>query len=150
MKILIVILGLLMTFKVFAGEEFINICSKGLVGKAIVRALNEKSCRSVSAERMSWLKDLKIEDEDLVEIPNDAFEGLTSLTELWINNTQLSAIPTKAFKYLPLLQTLGLDGNNITLIPDNAFADLKSLKYLVLHNTQISSISDYAFSRNFT
>ncbi|XP_050951690.1 podocan isoform X2 [Labeo rohita] len=90
------------------------------------------------------LQVLKVKDNQMVEIPEGALMGMSSLRELYLTNNQLklNSIYQGAWQELSTLTTLDLSGNMLSHIP----SDLpESLEFLHLQNNRISSISATAF-----
>ncbi|KAG8543221.1 hypothetical protein GDO81_025191, partial [Engystomops pustulosus] len=90
------------------------------------------------------LEILRLNDNEIGSIPQDALSGMTKLKELYMKNNKLkiSSIYPGAWAELSGLQLLDLSGNQLSYVP----ADLpESLEYLYLQSNRISSLPDSAF-----
>eukprot|EP00058_Branchiostoma_floridae_P019534 XP_002605024.1 hypothetical protein BRAFLDRAFT_85165 [Branchiostoma floridae] len=97
-------------------------------------------------------------NNNIQEIPTDAFNSLSSVVNLYLNNNPLTSLPLDAFRGLTTLQKLDLGECQISTIEDNAFRGLTELTDLTLDTNQgqpgvrhqpgkgqISTIEDNAF-----
>ncbi|XP_055380900.1 chaoptin isoform X2 [Condylostylus longicornis] len=91
---------------------------------------------------------LKISENHLTEIPDDAFTGLErSLWELMLPYNDLIEIPSKSFRHLHKLRHLDVSYNHITHIHHDSFRGLEdSLQTLVLKENCISRLESSSFS----
>ncbi|CAK1544185.1 unnamed protein product [Leptosia nina] len=84
----------------------------------------------------SFLKNLNLQDNELMEIPTKALKILKSLSLLDISKNRITYVENHAFSTLQELTTLKLSDNNVTLAP-YALAGLEnSLKNLNLKGTK--------------
>ncbi|KAM9324699.1 podocan [Gastrophryne carolinensis] len=100
--------------------------------------------RSVPYGLPKNLEILKLKDNEISSIPQDAFAGMTKLKELYLKNNKLkiNSFYTGAWAELNSLQLLDLSGNQLSYVPP----DLpENLEYLYLQNNKIATISDNAF-----
>lgn len=63
-------------------------------------------------------------------VPQDCFDGLSSLRHLWLDDNALTEVPVDALRSLSSLQAMTFALNKITHIPDRAFANLSNLVVL--------------------
>ncbi|CAH1272993.1 RTN4RL2 [Branchiostoma lanceolatum] len=87
-------------------------------------------------------------NNNIREIPTDAFNSLSSVENLYLNNNPLASLPPDAFRGLTALQKLDLGECQIGTIEENAFRGLTELTDLVLDTNQVSqigTIEDNAF-----
>ncbi|CAH1272995.1 RTN4RL2 [Branchiostoma lanceolatum] len=80
-------------------------------------------------------------NNNIREIPTDAFNSLSSVENLYLNNNPLASLPPDAFRGLTALQKLDLGECQIGTIEENAFRGLTELTDLVLDTNQIKSVS---------
>jgi Leucine-rich repeat (LRR) protein len=93
------------------------------------------------------IRDFRLSNNNQIsEIPERAFSGLSSLQELYLNDNVISEISERVFSDLSSLRRLQLNDNQIFKIHPNAFSGLTSLEELHLHNNRISEITPYTFS----
>ena len=89
--------------------------------------------------KLSELKILTLNDNDLIEVPNELFD-LTKLTILEIKNNELIDIPKQIGK-LARLRELDLRNNEFRVLP-NSFVNLKSLYKLQLWGNDLEYLPD--------
>jgi len=90
------------------------------------------------------LEDLKLNDNDLYELPETIFDNLAKLTNLNLGSNDLHAIPKLIFYHLTKLQILNLTGNSLIEIPEGIFCGLTSLLDLDLSINRISFLPEPA------
>ncbi|XP_066292624.1 reticulon-4 receptor-like 2 [Branchiostoma lanceolatum] len=76
-------------------------------------------------------------NNNIREIPTDAFNSLSSVENLYLNNNPLTSLPPDAFRGLTALQKLDLGECQIGTIEENAFRGLTELTDLVLDTNQV-------------
>lgn len=82
------------------------------------------------------LKNLNLQDNDLIEVPVESLRSLRALSLLDLSHNRIGNVPPGAFETLSKLTTLKLSDNNITL-QDGALRGLEdSLKNLNLKGTR--------------
>uniref|UniRef100_A0A8D8UUS9 Leucine-rich repeats and immunoglobulin-like domains protein 3 n=3 Tax=Cacopsylla melanoneura TaxID=428564 RepID=A0A8D8UUS9_9HEMI len=88
------------------------------------------------------LKHLNLQENELEQIPAEAFRHLKNLTLIDLSKNKIGKIPDDAFSTLNNLVTLKLSDNNLTLYK-NSFRGLElSLKNLNLKNTKLKSVPE--------
>ncbi|KAL1458431.1 hypothetical protein WDU94_008586 [Cyamophila willieti] len=88
------------------------------------------------------LKHLNLQENDIEQIPVEAFRHLKNLTLIDLSKNKIGKIPDDAFSTLNNLVTLKLSDNNLTLYK-NSFRGLElSLKNLNLKNTKLKSVPE--------
>ena len=97
-------------------------------------------------QALSGLEALKLNSNELTQVPAEAYANLVDLTELYLNDNEISQIGVDAFNNMPSLQQLHLDNNKLIAIDANHFSNLTNLASLYLNSNQIASIDDNAFS----
>ena len=78
-------------------------------------------------------------------MPEDVFDGLSSLQDLWLWETQISSLPADVFDGLSSLETLRLHVNQISSLSGDVFDGLSSLEELRLDHNRLSSLPDGLF-----
>ncbi|RZF46767.1 hypothetical protein LSTR_LSTR002630 [Laodelphax striatellus] len=115
---------------------------------------------------------LRIRNNPIVEVPDEAFQGLErSLWQLELSHLHLAQVPSRSLRHLQrlrylnltgneivevsaedwrgleeTLQTLSLADNNIANLPDSAFSSLTSLESLDLSGNAIAELSPDTFT----
>jgi slit protein 2 len=85
--------------------------------------------------------EIRLEQNQLTEIPPKAFVGYKRLRRIDISNNEIRSIATDAFAGLKSLTSLVLYGNQITSLPQGLFNGLTSLQLLLLNSNRITCIS---------
>ncbi len=78
-------------------------------------------------------------------IPSGYFTGLLSIVQIHLENNQIVQISDYAFQGVPGLQRLRLDNNSLTGISKYTFAGVLSLEYLYLDGNMIATIEIGSF-----
>ena len=82
----------------------------------------------------------------LTSLPENVFDGLTSLKTLRLGNTALTELPADIFAGLTSLEFLSLRENkDLTSLPENVFDGLTSLKTLDLNHIGLTSLPEDVF-----
>lgn len=92
------------------------------------------------------LKYLFVDKNEIYEIEDNSFEGLTELTGLTLTRNKLSFIKERTFAGLLNLHTLALDNNDIATIESGAL-DMPGLTNLILRSNRLTHLPDSIFSR---
>ena len=85
----------------------------------------------------------------LTSLPEDMFDGLSSLKFLNMQDNSLTSLPEGVFDGLSSLVALGLYGNQLSTLPEDVFDELSSLTRLFLSNNELTSLSAGVFSGLF-
>ncbi|KAJ3595152.1 hypothetical protein NHX12_004456 [Muraenolepis orangiensis] len=93
----------------------------------------------------SSLKELTLQGNELVELSDSSFHGLTSLTSLVLSTNQLSQLPVDLFQNLTALENLDLSENHLTSLPEEIFNDLRSVKTLHLQKNNLTKMAAKLF-----
>jgi hypothetical protein len=133
-------------------DTYINICNRGEVGVLIAQAIEMNGpgerrigCDSVPQLEMTYLRMLRLRRKEIKKLPENAFEGLTSLEYLDLSYNLITHLPANVFRPLTSLKSLDLRDNDIRRIPGNVFYGLGSLTEIILNSNEISDISSNAF-----
>lgn len=89
--------------------------------------------------------EIRLEQNQLTEIPSKAFMGYKRLRRIDVSNNEIRNIATDAFTGLKSLTSLVLYGNRITHLPSSVFSGLTSLQLLLLNSNRIKCIHNEAF-----
>ena len=116
----------------------VSVCDRThAVHDAIMAQVPVSTCGDVTAEHLSAINSLILNDANLTELKAGDFSGLTGLTTLNLKENQLSSLPDGLFDDLAALRTLYLGGNQLTSIPSELFT-LSNLTELHLWSNQLS------------
>ena len=91
------------------------------------------------------LMELRIEDNEVSRIDEDAWRNCDKLQMLSLRNNNIDRITTDMFTNMRSLENLVLDENNIYSIADGAFKNLDNLRWLYIRNTDMHSIHPKAW-----
>jgi Leucine-rich repeat (LRR) protein len=95
-----------------------------------------------------FLNSINLSNNNIKELINFAFTGLTQLEDLDLSRNIISYIDTTAFDATVNLSYLWLTNNNLTEIPGSTFSLLENLRHLDLSNNTINVIQPETFQRN--
>ena len=84
--------------------------------------------------------------QELPELPEGIFGGLSALRNLHLNGVGLDAVPAGLFAGLEELRTLYLHDNDLASLPAGLFAGLEELRTLYLHGNDLASLSAGVFA----
>lgn len=99
------------------------------------------------------LKVFDLSDNDIVDIPRNAFIGLDNLVYLNLSrNIHLGPLPATIFQTLTKLKTIDLSMTGLKTLPIELFANAQDLEVIILRNNGIQEIGDGTFAnlRNIT
>jgi len=101
----------------------------------------------VSRDLSKWsnLKSLTLGGNEIKQLDNNSFNGLSSLELLYLGENQISSIAAHTFDSLKNLKTLNLRKNNLSQFDSNRLKNLSNLEYLSLAENKIKSIDKKAF-----
>ncbi|XP_070559134.1 carboxypeptidase N subunit 2-like [Ptychodera flava] len=88
---------------------------------------------------------LKLQDNALTHLPDDAFRNFTELQHLYLYGNRIEGISREAFSGLEHLNTLDIHGNMLETVPHGVFVPSHSLIDLYLHSNRIDNISSESF-----
>ena len=91
------------------------------------------------------LRKLVLDYNRLKALPRNIFAGFTRLQKLYISTNLLEALPEHTFEGLTQLQELSLEQNQLTELPEHIFDGLKQLQGLYLFCNPLEVLPDYAF-----
>jgi len=111
-----------------AFSHFLNLATLE-ISSSLISTVHVDAFKGLS----NTLKKLKLADNDLKEIPADAFYGLPKLHVLDIGRNPFQVIPRGAFSYLKKLKKIDLSGcGNLVRIENGAFAQCIDLEHIVI------------------
>lgn len=98
------------------------------------------------------LKQVKIENSPLFELPRGVFTNMSTLEYLWLNFNNVTVIHLGALEDLPELRELRLEGNKLRSVPWTAFRATPLLQVLDLKHNRIDALPELAlhFLANLT
>ncbi|ERE86959.1 leucine-rich repeat, immunoglobulin-like domain and transmembrane domain-containing protein 2 [Cricetulus griseus] len=98
------------------------------------------------------LKQVKIENSPLFELPRGVFTNMSTLEYLWLNFNNVTVIHLGALEDLPELRELRLEGNKLRSVPWTAFGATPLLQVLDLKHNRIDALPELAlqFLANLT
>lgn len=89
---------------------------------------------------LTWLKILKLDFNELEEIPCNAFAGLSNLTNLFLNHNYLTNLPPNLFENLSQLSTLYLNNNQLSALHPTIFDGQTLLHSLFLEENLFTGL----------
>ncbi|XP_036054532.1 leucine-rich repeat, immunoglobulin-like domain and transmembrane domain-containing protein 2 [Onychomys torridus] len=125
-------------------------CSEESFGRSL-------QCMSMSLGKIPGnfpkeLKQVRIENSPLFELPQGFFANMSTLEYLWLNFNNVTVIHLGALEDLPELRELRLEGNNLRSVPWTAFHATPFLQVLDLKHNRIDALPELAlqFLANLT
>ena len=94
---------------------------------------------------LSALEDLYLNQNRLTTLAEDIFDGLISLEGLELGGNQLNALPEEVFDGLAALEGLGLNQNRLASLPAELFDGLTTLRQLTINGNQVTSLPEDIF-----
>ncbi|CAH1374282.1 unnamed protein product [Tenebrio molitor] len=91
------------------------------------------------------LRRIDLSNNKISKIASDAFQGLKALTSLVLYGNKIKDLPSGVFQGLVSLQLLLLNANEISCIRKDTFRDLHSLSLLSLYDNNIQSLANGSF-----
>ncbi|XP_046659132.1 protein slit isoform X2 [Homalodisca vitripennis] len=114
-------------------------CADGIVD------CREKALTKVPDHLPEGTTELRLEQNDISEIPPKAFSSYKRLRRIDLSKNQISKVAVDAFLGLKSLTSLVLYGNKIKDLPGGVFHGLSSLQLLLLNANEISCIRKDTF-----
>jgi Leucine-rich repeat (LRR) protein len=96
----------------------------------------------VDLPNLQWLV---LWNNNIREIPANAFKGCPKVTTLYLSENPISSLPSDAFNQLSELRELSLSRIQLKRLEANTFQATPQLSYLYLHNNQIDAIHPNVF-----
>ena len=81
----------------------------------------------------------------LTSLPEDVFDGLSSLKFLNLQDNGLTSLPENVFDGLASLIHIGLYGNSLTTLPEDVFGGLSSLHRIMLYDNELRTLPNGMF-----
>ncbi|KAJ8920493.1 hypothetical protein NQ315_005362, partial [Exocentrus adspersus] len=91
------------------------------------------------------LRRIDLSNNKISKVASDAFQGLKALTSLVLYGNKIKDLPAGVFQGLVSLQLLLLNANEISCIRQDSFRDLQSLSLLSLYDNNIQSLANGSF-----
>ncbi|XP_037798026.1 toll-like receptor Tollo [Penaeus monodon] len=91
------------------------------------------------------LRELILDHNDLVRLPDGSFRVLSGLRELHLRDNDIRLISSEAFSGLTALQVLYLSNNHIIALHNGTFSDNIALERLYLNNNSLSALNSKVF-----
>ncbi|OXA44085.1 Protein slit [Folsomia candida] len=110
------------------------VCADGVVD------CRDLTLKSVPDSLPEDVIELRLEQNEITEIPPGAFSSYKRLRRLDLSNNQIQKIAVDAFRNLKSMTSLVLYGNRITVLPPGIFNGLSSLQLLLLNANRITCI----------
>ena len=111
--------------------------------------LGYKSIRAVKSGDFSGLSSLTTlflhNNYSLTSLPEDVFDGLSSLKFLNLQDNGLTSLPENVFDGLASLIHIGLYGNSLTTLPEDVFGGLSSLHRIMLYDNELTALPKGTF-----
>ncbi|CAM9749629.1 unnamed protein product [Ectocarpus sp. 4 AP-2014] len=104
------------------------------------------SCLDSAGQEVSTLH---LRWNNFTSLPEDIFEGRTTLNSLTMSFNDFTTLPEGTFRGLTALRTLDLGHSGLTLLPEDIFQCLPALSHLDLSNTSLTTLPEGIF-RNLT
>ncbi|XP_066528634.1 asporin [Hoplias malabaricus] len=123
-------------------DNFILDCPFGCQCSRRVVQCSDLGLTSVPREIPADTLMIDLQNNDITEIKEDDFKGLTNLYALFLVNNRISKVHPKAFKNMDKLQLLYLSYNLLTQIPENLPKNILELR---IHDNKIARIQKEAF-----
>lgn len=126
----------------YVNNSTIGVLRNSIFSKLKVHSVQLSGCRIRSvandafAGQEQYLRNLNLQDNDLIEVPVDSLRRLENLQLLDLTHNRIRNIPDNAFATLTKLTTLKLSDNNVTLHPGALTGLDGSLKNLNLRGTR--------------
>ncbi|MXZ10143.1 MAG: hypothetical protein F4Y79_11960 [Gemmatimonadetes bacterium] len=115
----------------------VSVCDRtNAVRDAIMAQVPVSTCGDVTAEHLSAISSLILNDANLTELKAGDLSGLTGLTTLSLQGNRLSSLPDGLFNDLTALTWLYLGDNQLTSSPSELFT-LSNLTILYIWGNQL-------------
>ena len=99
------------------------------------------TCENVTVTNLEALTGLQLSSQTITSLVIGDFAGLSGLvSQLVLNNNQLSDLPEGVFAGLTSLISLALHANQLSALPVGVFDGLSSLEELYLYNNSLSDL----------
>ncbi len=139
----------LMFFVLDITAQTVDICGRTpQVRDKILSAIpNQSECATVTADQLSEIKSLDIQNTGIESIENDDFAGLSGLNVLQLEGHPSIDLPEDIFYHLSSLKRLGLADNGLNELPKNLFVGLSSLESIDLSKNSLDELPEGIFAR---
>ena len=103
------------------------------ISNEIMRVQGLNSVNDITAIHISGIGVLNLTGRGITSLKSGDFDGFTELTHLRLNRNQLRELPEDIFRGLSKLTYLDLSFNELRELPDGLFQGLSSLRVLLLY-----------------
>ena len=108
--------------------------------------MNRLNNTKFAATLPTFLRILKLNDNEITEISSGSFSKLNRLHSLDLSRNNITEIGAQSLRGLSSLVVLDLKNNQINRIEAGSFQDLNSLEIIVLNNNRIKSTDLWTFA----
>ncbi|MDE2997525.1 MAG: leucine-rich repeat protein [Gemmatimonadota bacterium] len=116
------------------------------VRDAIVASAGLNSADDVTDAHLAQILSLNLGYKSISVLKSGDFGGLSSMTTLYLNNNySLTSLPEDLFDGLSSLKFLNMQDNGLTSLPENAFDGLSSLQRISLYNNELTTLPNGLF-----
>ena len=119
----------------------IGICDRTKQIGVGIASNSSSTCENVTVTNLEALTGLQLSSQTITSLVIGDFAGLSGLkSQLVLNNNQLSDLPEGVFAGLTSLISLALHANQLSALPVGVFDGLSSLEELYLYNNSLSDL----------
>ncbi|XP_050537714.1 protein artichoke-like [Daktulosphaira vitifoliae] len=91
--------------------------------------------------------DLKLNNNNLSSLPDDAFIGMNKIRILYLSDNRLTEVPTQIFKHMPSIEVLNLARNSIHSVASGDFQSLSLMSTFVMATNNLTDITNGSFPK---
>lgn len=144
LKALVLSHNKMISFKkgIIFGVENLEDC---LLDHNFIGSIDDGAFMTSSADRLSKMKNLNLEHNNIRKIEAETFKGVPRLKSLKLGNNNIRKIHPQALTDLSYLETLTLNNNKIRKLNNGVFSNLKKLYSIDLSRNRIRLIGEDMF-----
>lgn len=145
----------LTVFKLLENREIIDtmpdgfLANKTMLTDVYIRCRLRKIPENIF-EGSTSIVNIKLDGNELDVIPELLFDGLKSLERLDLSKNLLTTLPQEIFVTTRALSVLNLSNNRLTSIPPRIFQKLQQLTEINLNNNQLTSLEQGIFTNLYS
>ncbi|KAL4148215.1 hypothetical protein QTP88_002498 [Uroleucon formosanum] len=87
------------------------------------------------------LEDLNLANNDIISMPDNGLTSLRALKKLYLQENQINQIADRAFVGLTSLNVLNVSSNRLSALPPELFHSTRYLREIYLHNNSINVLA---------